>query len=421
MKINDLFSGVAVIIDDKIDDEKSGDLIFKIRDKLKSNNIPLLEYKDIPDDEIIGKFNNVSFILLDWELFDRPEGLYFDDTPFINRNIDFIKRIKETTFVPIFVFSKLDSNAIIRKLVDEKLYAEDSNNYIFVKKKDDLISEKNDKIFTEIENWLKNTPSIYVLKKWEQALNKAKRDLFWSFYKVNHNWPSVLQKTFKADGSDVNYELGNFIFKNIMARTEPIEFDEEILKLEDDQITKEDIRNVLEAERFIKKGLPDIPFTGDLFEFLDFEINNGSKKEKKRYYLNIRPDCDIIRDKDTKKGSIYKVNEKKYNPQLYCLECDVVKSRDIELKNGVITERINSAYIPFVYGGKIFKISFDRLRIFRWKEYLFDKDGNETDSNFKSKKIGRILHPYITRIQQKYAFYLQRQGLPAIPAKAISE
>ena len=70
-------------------------------------------------------------------------------------------------------------------------------------------------------------------------------------------------KTFTEDGSNVNYELGNFIFKNIMARTEPIEFDEDILNLEDNDLTKDEIRKVLEAERFIKNdSLPsNIPFT----------------------------------------------------------------------------------------------------------------------------------------------------------------
>lgn len=425
MDIKKLLSGIAIIIDDKIKKEDSNDLILKIRDQLKENNISILEYEDLPADSEIQNFKNISFILLDWELFARPEpGIPMDETLFINNNIEFLKEINEVSFTPVFIFSNQSPDSIIRKLSEEGLYNDDSNNYIFIKRKQDIISD-NDKnlLFTQIENWLKATPSMYVLKEWEHSLNKAKRDLFWSFYDINHNWPSVLQKTFTDDGSDVNYELGNFVYKNIIARTKPIEFDEEILKLEDDHIIKNDIRKILEAERFMKNdSLPkNIPYSGDLFELSDYEIKKGSKKEKKRYYLNIRPDCDIIRDKDTKKGRLYKTNENNFNPQLYCLECEVIKDKDIEelFNKGAIDERVNNLYIPFVNNGKILKINLDWLRIFKWKESLFDKDDNETDNKFKEKRIGRILPPYITKVQQKYAFYLQRQGLPAIPEKAI--
>lgn len=441
MNIKELFSGVAVIIDDKInglnkdDKDDKPDKIFQIIKKLEENNIPLLKYESLPNDSEIKQFKNISFILLDWELKKTIElesktpitgkteieivSAPFDD---FQDNIDFIKKIKEITFVPIFIFSHLVPDSIIRKLSDEGLYNEDSKNYIFVKKKDDLISNDDEnKIFTEIEKWLKETPSIYVLKEWEYSLNKAKRDLFWSFYEINHNWPSVLQKTFTDDGSDVNYELGNFIFKNTMARTEPVKFDETILKLKDGQIDSEDIRKILEPERFIKRnGLsPSIPLSGDLFELPDYEINKNSKKFKKRYYLNIRPACDTIRDKDTKKGSIIKSDDAKFNPKLYCLECEFVKDKDFEIKNGAITERVNNVYIPFVFDGKTLKINFDSLSIFLWKEKLLDKDDIETKNIFKDRRIGRVLSPYITKVQQKYSYYLQRQGLPAIPKEAI--
>ena len=316
MDIKKLFSGIAIIIDDKINDEKEEDKISQICKKLEENNIPLLKYESLPDDSVVTQFKNISFILLDWELKETIQ--IESETPVTGKtevnvistlsdnyedNIQFIKTVKETTFVPIFIFSHLSPDGIIRKLSEEGLYNDDANNYIFVKQKGELISEDDEnKIFTEIENWLKKTPSIYVLKEWEQSLNKAKRDLFWTFYEVNHNWPSVLQKTFTDDGSDVNYELGNFIFKNTMARTEPTKFDKEILKLEGEQISKEDIRKVLEAERFIKNDSlpPDIPFTGDLYK----KSPKGNK-----YLLNIRPECDIIR---------------KHNPTLYCLEGSVV-------------------------------------------------------------------------------------------------
>ncbi len=402
MDIKKLLSGIAIIIDDKIKKADSNDLILKIRDQLKENNISILEYEDLPDNYEICNFRNICFILLDWQLFETPEpGIPIDETPFVNNNIEFLKEINKVSFTPVFIFSNQSPHSIIRKLSDEGLYNEDSNNYIFIKRKQDLLSDDDRKLlFTEIENWLKKTPSMYVLKEWEYSLNNAKRDLFWSFYEINHNWPSVLSETFSGDGSDVNYELGNFIYKNISARTKQIIFDDDILNIEDNDISKEDIRKVLEAERFIKNdALPEIPFTGDLFEY-EVDINGSSEN---RYYLNIRPECDIaIRPGGTS------------NPDLYCLKGCVINESRINSNNdnkilfekGSFIEKSNNTYIPFIADGKIIEFFFKEIKIKKWNA-------------IKDKRIGRLLPPYVTKVQHRYAFYLQRQGLPAIPEMAI--
>ncbi len=398
MDIKKLFEGVAVVIDDNINKPESNDLILRIVEKLE-NKIPLLTFEDIPENKIINNFSNISFILLDWELFDNNlQGTSAAESE-IDRNFRFIRKLRKITFSPIFIFSNETPDEIIRQLNDKNLYNSERNNYIFVKRKQELFTRNNSfKMFGVIKSWLEKTPSIYVLKEWEKSLNEAKNKLFWDFYNINHKWPSVLQKTFTKDGSDVNYELGNFIFKNIMARTEPIKFDEDILKLEDNDLSKEEIRKVLEAERFIKNdSLPHMPFTGDLYRY------RADGENEDRYYLNIRPECDIAR---------------KSNPEIYCLKGRIVNENDInpnepsdnEIRfiEGAFIERINKIYLPFILSGKILEFSLNDIKIKKW-------------NTLKDDRMGRILPPYITAIQQKYAFYLHRQGLPAIPEKAIKD
>jgi len=410
MEIKKLLSGIAIIIDDNIKKEDSNDLIIKIRNQLRKSYIPILEYEDLPDDTEIRNFKNISFILLDWYLFENLEaGVKINEQLFIKNNIEFLKKIKKVSFTPVFIFSNQERGSIIDELSMAGLYDKGSNNnYIFVKQKSVFLSGDDNLVFTEIENWLKKTPSMYLLKKWECSLNQAKSDLFWSFYEINPNWPSLLKKTYTDDGSDANCELGNLIYKNISARTEQITFDDDILGQEDGNISTEDIRKVLEAERFIKSdALPDIPFTGDLFEY----IVEGS--EEKKYYLNIRPECDIARDK---------------KPELYCLKCRILneekinsgeKEDNVPFIQGNFIEKVNNAYIPFIDGGKIIEVLFRNMTIFKWEEKLKDKNDKETGKMFKETRIGRLLPPYITKVQQRYSFYLQRQGLPAIPEKAI--
>ena len=142
MDIKKLFSGIAIIIDDKIKKGDSNDLILKIRDQLKKNHISILEYEDLPNNSEICNFKNISFILLDWELFDRPEpGMPMDENIFFNNNIKFLKLIKEVGFTPVFIFSNHSPEPIITKLSEEGLYNESSNNYIFIKRKQDLFSD----------------------------------------------------------------------------------------------------------------------------------------------------------------------------------------------------------------------------------------------------------------------------------------
>jgi hypothetical protein len=74
--------------------------------------------------------------------------------------------------------------------------------------------------------------------------------------------------------------------------------------------------------------------------------------------------------------------------------------------NGVFEEKVNHAFVAFIDNGKIIEFLFRDIKTKNWNDV-------------KDTRIGRLLPPYITRLQQKYAFYLQRQGLPAIPEKAI--
>ena len=375
-----LFSGVGVIIDEAINENNaSPNGIQKIIQSFESKHIPLIKYAELPD-AYIEQFHSISFVILDWNL----SGLEIIPEAIIEDNVNFIKNLKKYCFVPIFIFSDEDSHTIEIKLGENDI---DVSKYpIFVKSKNEL--DTSDKLFEEINKWLKSTPSIYVLKEWENSERKAKNQMLWDLSVIHSAWPNVMMQTIVGDGGDKHIELMHLLQNNLSYRIDNIKFDDGIINSSLVGISKDELRHLLECERFIpSERLPAHPFAGDIYIISD------------KYYLNIRPDCDIVRSPKDKQMYLIKgkvIDESKINKQ----EID-----SITFDSGEFIEKNNNCYVAFV-NGKILCFSFRDLELKKWNE-------------IKNNRIGRLLPPYITKIQQKYSAYLQRQGLPSIPNQAI--
>ncbi len=396
MNIEDLFTGVAVIIDDEVKKEEAN--ISNILRQIRSKNIPYIAYDTIPDKNIVSHFAGVSFVLLDWKLDNEEiidEGLGGLKIPStlkeynISENIDFLKSLKEKTFTPVFIFTNEEKDTVISELQEHKLYQEDKPNFIFIKNKDELAKE----LFSEVEKWIISNPPVYVLLQWNKGYQLAKNRLFWDFYERSPLWPKILWDCYKADGANMSRELGEIITRNLYTRIPPISFEESFLEacasVEPDS---GEVRNVLEGERFIKGqylNSKDI-YTGDVYKQ---EIEEENTK-KIVYWLNIRAQCDLVRNR---------------NPDLYCLKGRQISDdeiKNIPFENGEFIEKKNHVIVTCIDDGKIIEFLFRELKIHKW-------------NSIKNNRIGRLLPPYITRIQQLYSVYFQRQGLPRNPDEAF--
>lgn len=398
MNTSDLFSGIAIVIDDEIGDKKANinDLISQI----KKHNVPYLTYTELPSPSITKHFDGISFLLLDWYLPSKTiAGLTIDGVTIpasvsdysIEENIDFLKKIRESCFTPIFIFTNEEVETVKNKLIENGLYQDNKPNYIFVKSKKDLIGPK--KLFNTINEWIRKTPSIYVLKAWEKEYKKSKNKLFYDFYEMSPNWPIVLWKSFAVDCANMSLELGEVITRNLYSRMMPFAFDSNILSKRRKKAPRDEVRKVLQGERFIiDKGLhKDTIAVGDIFKISD------------KTYINIRPDCDCILGRDTTDGKTDDVD-------LYLLKGNKLTTNQEKKKYrttyGNFEEIDNESIVFNMIDGKTFKFAFKNLTVEKW-------------SSIKDKRIGRLLPPYITRMQQRYALYLQRQGLPRIPDSAV--
>ncbi len=114
--------------------------------------------------------------------------------------------------------------------------------------------------------------------------------------------------------------------------------------------------------------------------------------------MNLRPDCDCIPRNGGDIGDI----------EVYCVEGKRLKPGELRrlFKNGHFEERVSQSVVFGIVDGKSILFNFARLRVCKYSEV-------------RERRVGRLLHPFVTRVQQRYALFIQRQALPRIPDAAV--
>lgn len=432
MNVKELLRGIIVVVDDQIEEDASE--ISKILSTLKEDKFPVVTYEDVPDEEVIQSLSSASMVILDWEFKNRKTvgemgNMTIDEISRIkigelsNPIISFIKILLDKIFVPIFIFTNKTTSEIETALEQDNL-KEQIGKRILIKQKNDLEGEK---LYTEIENWFKNNPSAYAVKEWDIIAKKNRNDMFITLYESSSNWSKDIWNAVKEDskkGVNTNYEFGDFITRNYVNRFISYNFEKEVLENGNSIDSENNIETVLKNDIIIEyKNLDDIkiPYTGDLYEY-----------ENNKFYLNIRAQCDINRNRNPKlycisgeakdineyvikehvvfnnDGTFNIGNEKNLNPNeknKYDEYNDMIKNcinKNVCYHFGCLIERNDTALLPYIKQGQIIEFKLKDIEIIKFNDY-------------KDKRIGRIVSPYITRIQHKTANFITRQGLMPIP------
>ena len=397
MDIKDLLSGIAVVIDDRIDDGAGGDedenqeddLIVEIVRRLEQEwNLPCCKRREMPPEgSWASLLQGASFILLDWKLW--PSGAEELEKDGIERNIRFIKRAK-TYLVPVFIFTNENPDDV-KNALPGAIYRNESpeKNFVFIQAKRKLLSDDSLDLGT-VERWMKGNASVYALKTWEQVFRAARKDLFASMYARNPDWPRVFWNAYEKDGVDPSFSLTHLINDSLRGRMHTTAFEAEILADSHSEISRvpmADLRALIYEITFQSTNTENQIRCGDLF-----------KQPGGKFLLNIRPDCDCIPRGVSGQDEV----------DLYCIEGKKMSESILRKRyhNGHYSERVDESIVFAAIESKSIRFKFNTLRV-------------EKFGNLKERRIGRLLHPYLTRIQQRYALFLQRQGLPRIPEAAI--
>jgi hypothetical protein len=396
-----LFHGIAVLIDDEIQDPNAS--VREIQKAIEEAGCHVVPLSGIPNDASVSNLHGVAFFVLDWNLYGTalreiadgesvvaPAGMVEENEASI---VKFLRNLKKVRLAPVFIFTDGPVDRIKEKLKQHTdLYDETDPSHILVMDKREVAQAG---VFNVLSNWMRAAPSVYVLKKWEKAYEKAKNELFEDFYVKGPLWPMILWKNYEDDRVPPAVLMGELIGRNLASRMTPFSCDLGVFADLLEGIKKAPsayenvVRKVLEGERF----LAEMRLDKDSFKPGDIFLADDG------YRINIRPGCDCI-----PKG-----NDKLDNIDLYLLKGTVRPMEELsyDSKYGLIPEQDNEAVVFPVYEGKALCFKFRKLYTQKWRDLK------------ENKRVGRLLPPFLTRLQQRYSSYLQRPGLSRLPNAAF--
>lgn len=395
-----LFKGIAVVIDDGVGESVDGapDRIEGIIAAIKSAGGHAVVLNALPpEQDPLDGFSNAAFFIMDWNLKGKQcadlQGLRLGalQDEYERENVEFLKKLRLKRHAPVFIMTNESVDHVKDYLQQNGVMLPDSGDHIMVKHK----SEVGKNLYEVLDAWLRETPSALLLKNWEQNQSQAMNVLFNEFHDKNKYWPVIFWNAYKKDGVSPQAELCELINRLVDGRMKELAVDLDGLTEKADEHFgsqeeeyKKSLHAVLQAERFLPGANlnPDEYTTGDLFEDPD---SKGS------FLINVRPVCDCVNRGSFSDGDLYMLRGKVVGEEAL--------AKIVNEEAGNFIEKENEAIIFSLLDGKTVSFGFRRVIQKKFK-------------TIKSKRIGRVLPPFLTKVTQRYAAYSHRPGLPRVPS-----
>ena len=394
METKDLMSGIAVVIDDALEgapvvggEDRIGEIVTWFENEWE---LPFVKMTTLPEAALWPNLlRAASFVLLDWRLWvgggDELRRRMIED-------IKEFLRVARENLVPVFILTNENTDDVAQELdeLPDDVYDASAagNNFVLVQQKIGFWNggEVDVRALTE---WVYGNPSVYALKTWDRVMDGARSELFRAMCRRSVHWPRVLWQTYLTDQADPSSSLTNMINDSLMGRMRTDAFDHDHLGGNAEDVSGDEIRDLIAETSFrLNCVLPeDEVRCGDLYA-------GGGRK----YWLNLRPDCDCIPRNGGDVGEV----------EVYCVQGKRLRPGELRglFSNGHFEERVTQSVVFGVVEGRSILFDFRKLRVCKY-------------SDVKEQRVGRLLHPYVTRVQQRYGLFIQRQALPRIPDVAV--
>lgn len=394
--------GIVAMFDDQIRSE--GTVAFDLANHLEKSGFPCLRYVQRPTEyqSQLNGLHGCSFFVLDWS-FDQDED---NDVKIGQETLDglliqSLQALHGVRHAPVFVFTQQGAEAL-----RERIEQRDSSvvAYTIFKDKSEVRTGGAEFIESVLEEWLENNVAAHVFYEWQGQLWATINELSLELFSREPIWPRVMATAYERDLLPVDVALSEMLGTIVMNRVGALNLNNglkdalAIAQTDDDSSSalddKEIAREIIRFERFVPdKKLPHEPrCCGDIFETIE---------GKKRLYLNISPTCDsIVRNDKPKEITLIRVKDVPHK--------DLIKEGRILSEGARINDRANHCTILGVFGDKALQAQFN--------EVIRDTAPPKT-----YQRIGRLLSPYITHVQNEFALYSLRVGHLRLPKELLPD
>ena len=389
-----LLNGYALVIDDEINDANSS--IAKMITTLEKEGTLFIKCGDLPAENTRNNLSGISFIVLDWDIKGEeqtlPEGVQLGtvlENARTDENITFINDVLKKYFVPIFIFSQENKDSITATLQADTEIVQVLEKRIFVKNKSDLA---DDNVKTYLSEWLTKNKTVLALKMYEEQLNKSKNAFLVEVGDLDPNWTTIVYNTLKLDHVDkhgntisqhlLNLDFRDFLTAALLGRMNHVKFEEAEFNSTNPAISDDEICKIYESIKFYEYG-EEID-NGQAYEGDIYQKYEGTQLENE-YLLNINAPCDIRKKK------------------ILLLQGVTVDNIDKKI--------VSSYFLPSFAQKTAIQFKYDE----RYRVDKLDDLSRITIEGRNYRRIGRIIHPYITAIRSEFAHFISRQGIPRHP------
>lgn len=381
-----ILEGSVVFVDD---DYERGGHAKDFYDSLKAQGRPIAAYDDVPPLEHLEHWDGLALAVLDWKLNDHEAGLGEVSIPEDVKAstqaalIDFIMKLLGTYFCPVFIVSQETSSSIEQALRDTPGFPVQT-----IGRRVQILEKDEGDLLPRLEKLVDESPVLSTLRTWEQQYQNAKNDMFMDLDEAGDDWLIYLSEIAEDGGTDLGDELVDALNGNLRHRMNPRAFNLDSLKGKS-LAAESDSRKAVIHQRMVlaKEALHELTvMPGDFFG----PWQEGQPKDA--IWLNLTPACDTVPGR--MKSSAIRM-------YLLCGRPEKVTAQNSrELREGRLLTP-NSAWIDVLHDGKGYRFPFKTLEIVTLDQIM-------------SHRLGRLLPPYITDVQQRHAMYLLREGLPAV-------
>ena len=384
-----LLQGPVVFIDDEVFDKAKP--AYELAQQIRATGRPIAEYGELPPDEHSEHWRSIAFLVLDWDLVPGSPGASGGSTlsAFARTSMfGWLERFVQNVFCPIFIISAEDV-ADIERQIDENdsLRRLRETGRIRVFSKYDLMED----LFQYLENWIASRPALAALNIWENENEFAKNRLFQDMDQMAPDWPGYVWKSAEKDGIDPSYELASVISANLLHRMDTLRFDVESIREFRGELTGEAMRRVIQGRTTLpgERLYPTMILPGDLFE----------DSEDGVVWVNVTPACHTVisRSQGSNEGVPGEVDLNLVRGQ----RLDRPTSKSAFGKQKKEHDGSNGMLVHVLLGDEPYAFSFKSRRMAKWSEV-------------SDQRVGRLLPPYITLLQQRHAAFLMNEGLPRV-------